>query len=75
MGSAFRGKGDAFPNLTVKKVPNAVLSRCEWGRDDYSLSVASLPTAPEAAPAPLAPVQSAPRSRSATSLPLFDEDE
>lgn len=35
---AFRGKSD-FPNLTVKKIPQAVLSRCEWGRDDYSLNV------------------------------------
>lgn len=35
---AFRGKSD-FPNLTVKKIPQAVLARCEWGRDDYSLNV------------------------------------
>ncbi|MEB2283600.1 MAG: site-specific DNA-methyltransferase [Polyangiaceae bacterium UTPRO1] len=35
---AFRGKPD-FPNLTVKKIPQAVLTRCEWGRDDYSLNV------------------------------------
>jgi adenine-specific DNA-methyltransferase len=35
---AFRGK-PAFPNLTVKKIPQAVLARCEWGRDDYSLNV------------------------------------
>ena len=36
---AFRGKPN-FPNLTVKKIPQAVLARCEWGRDDYSLNVA-----------------------------------
>lgn len=49
---AFRAKQDAFPNLTLKKIPQAVLSRCEWGRDDYSLNVASLsPT--EAVNAPL----------------------
>jgi len=36
---AFRGTND-FPNLTVKKIPQAVLARCEWGRDDYSLNVA-----------------------------------
>jgi len=36
--SAFRGKPD-FPNLTVKKIPQAVLTRCEWSRDDYSLNV------------------------------------
>lgn len=35
---AFRGKND-FANLTVKKIPQAVLARCEWGRDDYSLNV------------------------------------
>lgn len=41
--SAFRAKKDEFPNLTVKKIPQAVLSRCEWGRDDYSLNVNELP--------------------------------
>jgi adenine-specific DNA-methyltransferase len=35
---AFRGNPE-FPNLTVKKIPQAVLARCEWGRDDYSLNV------------------------------------
>ena len=40
---AFRAKRDEFPNLTVKKIPQAVLSRCEWDRDDYSLNVDSLP--------------------------------
>jgi len=35
---AFRGKPD-FLNLTVKKIPQAVLARCEWGKDDYSLTV------------------------------------
>ena len=34
------------PNLTVKKIPKAVLSRCEWGHDDYSLKVENLPKAP-----------------------------
>lgn len=44
--TAFRGKTDRWPNLTVKKIPRAVLSRCEWGHDDYSLSVENLPKAP-----------------------------
>ena len=49
--AAFRGKSDAFPNLTIKKIPSAVLARCEWGHDDYSLNVANLPkTAPRAEP-------------------------
>jgi adenine-specific DNA-methyltransferase len=48
--AAFRVKNlDAFPNLTIKKIPKAVLSRCEWGRDDYSLEISSLPMrAPDA---------------------------
>lgn len=43
--SAFRGKADRWPNLTVKKIPKAVLKRCEWGHDDYSLKVENLPKA------------------------------
>jgi adenine-specific DNA-methyltransferase len=44
--SAFRGNPERYPNLTVKKIPNAVLKRCEWGHDDYSLKVENLPKAP-----------------------------
>ncbi|MEY3880507.1 MAG: hypothetical protein RIQ94_1303 [Pseudomonadota bacterium] len=43
--TAFRGKSDQFPNLTLKKIPKMVLSRCEWAHDDYSLNVANLPMA------------------------------
>jgi adenine-specific DNA-methyltransferase len=51
---AFRANPDAFPNLTVKKIPQAVLRKCEWGKDDYSLKVENLPMSappPEAKPA------------------------
>jgi adenine-specific DNA-methyltransferase len=44
--SAFRGRKDGYGNLTVKKIPKAVLSRCEWGKDDYRLKVENLPKAP-----------------------------
>ena len=44
--TAFRAKADAYPNLTVKKIPRQVLSRCEWGHDDYSLQVENLPKQP-----------------------------
>ena len=44
--TAFRGKTDRYSNLTVKKIPAKVLSRCEWGHDDYSLKVENLPKAP-----------------------------
>lgn len=41
---AFRtANADAFPNLTIRKIPQAVLRKCEWGKDDYSLNVANLP--------------------------------
>jgi adenine-specific DNA-methyltransferase len=43
--TAFRGRDD-YPNLTVKKIPKQVLSRCEWGHDDYSLRVENLPQKP-----------------------------
>lgn len=44
--SAYRAaNGDAYPNLTIKKIPLAVLTRCEYGHDDYSLQVANLPMA------------------------------
>jgi adenine-specific DNA-methyltransferase len=36
----------------VKKIPKQVLSRCEWGHDDYSLQVENLPKAPPAALTP-----------------------
>lgn len=43
---AFRGRKDGYGNLTVNKIPKAVLSRCEWGKDDYGLKVENLPKAP-----------------------------
>jgi adenine-specific DNA-methyltransferase len=50
--SAFRGDPDRFPNLTVKKIPKMVLTRCEWGHDDYSLNVQNLPMAQPSLEAP-----------------------
>ena len=45
--TSFRGKVERWPNLTVKKIPKQVLSRCEWGHDDYSLKIENLPSAPK----------------------------
>lgn len=43
---AFQGdRADDFPNLTLRKIPGAVLDRCEWGKDDYSLRIENLPMA------------------------------
>ncbi|GGJ52665.1 site-specific DNA-methyltransferase [Sphingopyxis bauzanensis] len=55
--AAFRGNADFWPNLTLRKIPNHIRSKCEWGHDDYSLNVANLPMA-EREPAPPPPAQS-----------------
>jgi adenine-specific DNA-methyltransferase len=51
---AFQGdRADDFPNLTLRKIPGAILDRCEWGKDDYSLRIENLPMAedePESEP-------------------------
>jgi adenine-specific DNA-methyltransferase len=45
--SAFKVSPDLLnnklSNLTLKKIPNAIMSKCEWGRDDYKLNIAKLP--------------------------------
>jgi adenine-specific DNA-methyltransferase len=43
-------KLEDFPNLTLKKIPLAVMSKCEWGKDDYSLEIEALPDALESEP-------------------------
>lgn len=55
--AAFRGNADLWSNLTLRKIPNHIRSKCEWGHDDYSLNVANLPMA-EKAPSPPPPAQS-----------------
>ena len=47
---AFDADPAAFANLTLKKIPKAVLTRCEFGKDDYSLKISSLPQAPTTEP-------------------------
>lgn len=41
---AYTVNPDDYPNITFVKIPQAVLKKCEFGRDDYSLSVSQLPT-------------------------------
>jgi adenine-specific DNA-methyltransferase len=60
---AFRADPNQFSNLSIRKIPQAVLRKCEWGRDDYSLNVANLPIAePTEEPAP-AKAAKAPRTK------------
>ena len=67
--AAFRGNLNQWPNLTVKKIPNQIRERCEWGHDDYSLNVENLP---QASPSSASALETA---RKATAQPsLFDVD-
>lgn len=75
---AFRVKNfDDFPNLTVKKIPKAVLNRCEWGRDDYSLEIKNLPmkTIEDSEPTGAATTRSSPRSKTVSEdqVTMFEE--
>ena len=70
---AYRAREDAFPNLTLKKIPQAVLDKCEWGKDDYSLNVQEQPAmqslpevTPDGAPAPRKK-----KPKAVSELPLF----
>jgi len=35
--------GNRYGNITVKKIPQLLLNRCEFGKDDYSLNIVNLP--------------------------------
>ena len=37
--SAFIGNKTAYPNIIVKKIPAAILKKCEWGREGYPLNL------------------------------------
>lgn len=46
---AFKANADVFNNITITKIPNALLKKCEWGRDDYSLNINNLQPKPDEA--------------------------
>lgn len=72
---AFQGaNADTFANLTIRKIPGAILDRCEWGKDDYSLKIEALPLIEDE---PERKAEEAPRRKSAapTNQPgLFNGD-
>lgn len=37
--SAFVGNTKVYPNITIKKIPSAILKKCEWGREGYPLNL------------------------------------
>ena len=38
-----RGLDKAFPHISIKKIPQMLLSRCEFGRQDYNLNIVRPP--------------------------------
>jgi adenine-specific DNA-methyltransferase len=69
-----------YENITVKKIPNMLLGRCEFGKEDYSLNVAEVPSSTEEAFFDSAPIDETPaRKEKKKSAPkdqpgLFDKE-
>ena len=53
---SFDGNAERYGNLTIKKIPKAILKKCEWNHDDYSLGIKNLPFA-EPTPSQPAPAK------------------
>ena len=71
--SAHRAKEtSAWPNLTIERIPPAILDKCEWGRDDYSLAIRDLPQAAEGQPLRTPRAKGAAMGRRASGASLFD---
>jgi len=70
--AAFRARPDEFLNLTLKKIPQTVLNRCEWGKDDYSLNILNLPEQAQAEPEP---ERKSSKNKTVAAMPLFQEPE
>jgi adenine-specific DNA-methyltransferase len=72
---------ERYANITVRKIPNMLLGRCEFGKDDYSLNVSNLPwqtdnDAQEDIPAEIRYKGKKPKKPSLKNQQvLFDEDE
>lgn len=64
-----------WSNLTLKKIPKMVLSRCEWGHDDYSLNVANLPIATPDAPTESTVITKKAKKADTATADLFGADD
>jgi adenine-specific DNA-methyltransferase len=38
-----KGCANRHTNITIKKIPQMLLGRCEFGKDDYSFNIVNLP--------------------------------
>jgi len=62
-----------YTNIEVRKIPQMLLGRCEFGRDDYSLNIVNMPRDPDAPDfVPAGPPAGAPRA-SKRKGPMADE--
>lgn len=69
---SFDGKKDSYSNLTIKKIPKAILKKCEWSHDDYSLEIKNLPmSAPDPQPSPASRKKSFKKQQDDNQLDLF----
>lgn len=69
---SFDGKKDSYGNLTIKKIPKAILKKCEWNHDDYSLEIKNLPmSAPDPQPSPAPHKKSFKKQQDDNQLDLF----
>lgn len=69
---SFDGKKDSYGNLTIKKIPKAILKKCEWNHDDYSLEIKNLPmSAPDPQPSPAPRKKSFKKQQDDNQLDLF----
>ena len=72
---SFDGNAERYGNLTIKKIPKAILKKCEWNHDDYSLEIKNLPFA-EPTPSQPAPAKKSFKKQKADKdqLDLFGEN-
>ena len=38
-----KGLDEVYDNITIKKIPQMLLSRCEFGKTDYNVNIVHLP--------------------------------
>ena len=61
---------DRHPHITVRKIPGMLLGRCEFGMDDYSLNIITMPEDPDAPEfVPVGPQQTEPKSKTKKGKP------
>lgn len=41
---AFNANDSQYTNITIKKIPQMLMGKCEFGKDDYSLNIINIPT-------------------------------